>query len=399
MAGGGEVSASHVGVHRRTDHRFRHAHREYFTNSIREDGLLAIARSGVVCAPGGAGTEQEVFTDSAQNSLTLYGVRSPIVFFGRDFFEAEHPELLAAVRRQAAVRLVSPRGRATHPTARVHRPARPDASGRAASNGGASIRESDDAGTRRPRPPRSRRFRKRSRNPGRVRRAGRFPPEVDAEAAAVATRSAPTRRTGGDRLDARDIPWSPSTRLARDLDQAYHAETRPTGFRVHYDRRCRRVRRARRRARPGIVRRGVTLYLPDGRAPMLPNIVGQGAASLLADQDRPALLWTIELDSTGATTSARLERATVHSRAALDYPGVQATLDRGAGDASLALLREIGSLRRDLEAARGISLDLPSQEVVADDRGGFRLEYGAPLPVEGWSAQISLLAGIEAARS
>ena len=143
----------------------------------------------------------------------------------------------------------------------------------------------------------------------------------------------------------------------------------------------------------------MTLYLPDGRAPMLPNIVGQGAASLLADQDRPALLWTIELDSTGATTSARLERATVHSRAALDYPGVQATLDRGAGDASLALLREIGSLRRDLEAARGISLDLPSQEVVADDRGGFRLEYGAPLPVEGWSAQISLLAGIEAARS
>ena len=75
---------------------------KYFTNSIREDGLLAIARSGVVYAPGGAGTEQEIFTDSAQNSLTLYGVRSPIVFFGRDFFEAEHPQLLAAVRRQAA---------------------------------------------------------------------------------------------------------------------------------------------------------------------------------------------------------------------------------------------------------------------------------------------------------
>jgi predicted Rossmann-fold nucleotide-binding protein len=75
---------------------------KYFTNSIREDGLLAIARSGVVYAPGGAGTEQEIFTDSAQNSLTLYGVRSPIVFFGRDFFETEHPELLAAARRQAA---------------------------------------------------------------------------------------------------------------------------------------------------------------------------------------------------------------------------------------------------------------------------------------------------------
>jgi len=74
---------------------------KYFTNSIREDGLLAIARSGVVYAPGGAGTEQEIFTDDAQNSLTLYGVRSPMVFFGRRFFEEEHPELVAGSRRQA----------------------------------------------------------------------------------------------------------------------------------------------------------------------------------------------------------------------------------------------------------------------------------------------------------
>jgi predicted Rossmann-fold nucleotide-binding protein len=74
---------------------------KYFTNSIREDGLLAVSRSGVVYAPGGAGTEQEIFTDTAQNSLTLYEVRSPIVFFGREFFETEHPELLAAARHQA----------------------------------------------------------------------------------------------------------------------------------------------------------------------------------------------------------------------------------------------------------------------------------------------------------
>jgi predicted Rossmann-fold nucleotide-binding protein len=74
---------------------------KYFTNSIREDGLLAIARSGVVYAPGGAGTQQEIFTDTAQNSLTLYKVRSPMIFFGRQFFEQDHPEILAAVRRQA----------------------------------------------------------------------------------------------------------------------------------------------------------------------------------------------------------------------------------------------------------------------------------------------------------
>ena len=75
---------------------------KYFTNSIRENGLLAIARSGVVYAPGGAGTEQEIFTDTAQNSLTLYSVRSPMVFLGRRFFEGEHAELVAAARKQAA---------------------------------------------------------------------------------------------------------------------------------------------------------------------------------------------------------------------------------------------------------------------------------------------------------
>jgi predicted Rossmann-fold nucleotide-binding protein len=75
---------------------------KYFTNSTRENGLLALARSGVVYAPGGAGTEQEIFTDTAQNSLTLYAVRSPMVFLGRQHYEFDHPELIAAVRRQAA---------------------------------------------------------------------------------------------------------------------------------------------------------------------------------------------------------------------------------------------------------------------------------------------------------
>jgi predicted Rossmann-fold nucleotide-binding protein len=74
---------------------------KYFTNSIREAGLLAVARSGVVYAPGTAGTEEEIFTDTAQNSLTLYEVRSPMVFLGRRFFELEHPELVTAARRQA----------------------------------------------------------------------------------------------------------------------------------------------------------------------------------------------------------------------------------------------------------------------------------------------------------
>jgi predicted Rossmann-fold nucleotide-binding protein len=74
---------------------------KYFTNSVREDGLLAIARSGVVYAAGGAGTTQELFTDIAQNSLTLFEVRSPVVLFGSEFWTSERPELRRAVQVQA----------------------------------------------------------------------------------------------------------------------------------------------------------------------------------------------------------------------------------------------------------------------------------------------------------
>jgi exoribonuclease R len=145
--------------------------------------------------------------------------------------------------------------------------------------------------------------------------------------------------------------------------------------------------------------RGVTVYLPDGRAPQLPNVIGEGVASLLPDQERPALLWTIDLDEGGATTTRRLERATVRSRRALTYVEAQRTLDRGDADGPLALLREIGELRLRLEDERGgVSLDLPTQEVVASRTGGFDLRYEAPLPVERWNAQISILSGIEAAK-
>jgi exoribonuclease R len=230
-----------------------------------------------------------------------------------------------------------------------------------------------------------------------------FPAAVDAEAVGVVQRGpvTPDGASRAARLDARDVPFvtiDPPGSL--DLDQAFHAERSGNGFRVRYA----IADVAAFVAAGGALdresfARGVTIYLPDGRAPMLPDSLGEGAASLLPDQERAALVWTIDLDETGATTAARLERAIVRSRAKLDYPGVQAALDGDRAEESLVLLREIGRRRLALEAARGgISLDLPSQEVTPADGGGFVLEYAAPLPVESWNAQISLLAGMEAAR-
>ncbi len=55
---------------------------KYFSNSLREDGLLALATHGVVYAPGSAGTTQEVFMDATQNHYGTFEVISPMAFLG-----------------------------------------------------------------------------------------------------------------------------------------------------------------------------------------------------------------------------------------------------------------------------------------------------------------------------
>ena len=69
---------------------------KYFANSIREDGLLSIAVSGVVFAPGRAGTVQELFQDAAQNAYGIRG-RSPMVLFGGEYYDGD-PSIYALLR-------------------------------------------------------------------------------------------------------------------------------------------------------------------------------------------------------------------------------------------------------------------------------------------------------------
>ncbi len=58
---------------------------KYFSNSLREDGLLAIAKDGIVFAPGRAGTLQEVFQEAAQNAYRVFHDRfSPMAFLDTD---------------------------------------------------------------------------------------------------------------------------------------------------------------------------------------------------------------------------------------------------------------------------------------------------------------------------
>ncbi|QCU77708.1 RNB domain-containing ribonuclease [Citricoccus sp. SGAir0253] len=250
-----------------------------------------------------------------------------------------------------------------------------------------------------------------------------FSPEVLAEAeraaAAVAARLPERDRTGLP-LVTIDPPGS------TDLDQALFiepgAEGHPEGFTVHYA-----VADVPAFIVPGgaldaeTLRRGQTVYLPDGRVPLHPEVISEGQGSLLPRVDRGAYLWTFSLDAAGTLVGTDLERATVRSREQLTYEQAQARIDAGpvggppgpgpdggAGAAgateaeriarSLALLRRVGILRTQREAARGgASLRLPEQEITATD-GGYAVLTAPPLQVEDWNAQVSLLTGMAAAR-
>lgn len=65
---------------------------KYFANSVREDGLLMIAKHGVIFAPGSAGTRQEIFQDAAQNHYGTSGFYSPMILLGKDYWTGKGPE-------------------------------------------------------------------------------------------------------------------------------------------------------------------------------------------------------------------------------------------------------------------------------------------------------------------
>jgi exoribonuclease R len=208
-----------------------------------------------------------------------------------------------------------------------------------------------------------------------------FPPAARAEAAAVAPAPPTLDRTDVE-LFTVDPPGS------RDLDQAMWLGSQGDGWRVVYA-----IADVGAFVHPGGAldaesrRRGETLYAPDTRVPMLPPELSEGRASLLPGEDRPAVLWTLDLDRVGSLVATDVRRALVRSRRQLDYQQAMA----------VAELRQVGELLMADARARGaLSLPTPEQEVVLEgDRPTLR--FRAPLASERWNEQISLLTGRAAA--
>lgn len=214
-----------------------------------------------------------------------------------------------------------------------------------------------------------------------------FPDEV-LQAATAASRRRPGEQHV-DRTAERFVTLDPASSV--DLDQAFALERVGEDVVLHYA-----IADVGWFVRPDdpldreAFERGVTVYLPDARAPLYPPELSEGAASLLPGEDRPAVVFRVLVDEDGRARLDDVERAMVRSHAKLAYDAVGPD-DLPAGFDELH--RRIASA----EAARGAPrVEFPEQEFDRTD-GGFALTFRPRLAAEEQNAALSLATNLAVA--
>ena len=225
-----------------------------------------------------------------------------------------------------------------------------------------------------------------------------YPADAQAEAERAAA-DVPTDPGEADLADLRTIEFlTIDPAGSTDLDQALHLKRTATGAILHYA-----IADVPAFVEPGGAldaetrRRGQTLYAPDGRIPLHPPVLSEGAASLLPGVDRRAYVWRFELDEGARPVETTLTRAVVRSRAQWSYDDAQRAMDAGTAPPSLLAMAWFGAQRTDRERERGgASLNIPAARIEPDG-DGYRLELDHGVPLEEWNAHVSLLTGMAAA--
>jgi exoribonuclease R len=218
-----------------------------------------------------------------------------------------------------------------------------------------------------------------------------FPAEVvaAAEVAAAATLAAATDPPRVDLTGVGFVTLDPATSM--DLDQAFWIDREGDTLVLRYA-----IADVPAFAVSGGVieaeawKRGETIYLPDGKAGVYPAVLSEGAASLLPDGRRPAIVLSVTLDADGQATLRSVERAVIASRAKLAYEtATSAVLPAGFDEFARRVTYA--------EDARGASrVQFPEQDVVPDDArpGCYRLQLRTASPIEDANAAMSLSANL-----
>lgn len=206
------------------------------------------------------------------------------------------------------------------------------------------------------------------------------------DAVLAAADDAVRRPLGAAHVDRTDRPFvtiDPASSV--DLDQAFSIERSGADIVLHYA-----IADVGWFVRPGdpldveAFERGVTVYLPDRRAPLYPTQLSEGAASLLPGVDRPAVVFTVRIAEDGTARLDGVERARVRSRAKLAYDAVTAEELPPGFD-------EIHRRVTAAEAARGSTrVEFPEQEIDRLDDGRYTVRFRPRSLTEEQNATLSL---------
>jgi exoribonuclease R len=121
-------------------------------------------------------------------------------------------------------------------------------------------------------------------------------------------------------------------------------------------------------------------------------VLSEGAASLLPDGPRPAVVFTVRVAEDGAVRLDAAERAIIRSGAKLAYDTAHSA-DLPAGFAELAC-----RIRRAEQARGAARINVPAQEIVALPGGGFDLRFRPQLETEVCNAALSLATNLAVAK-
>ena len=221
---------------------------------------------------------------------------------------------------------------------------------------------------------------------GQFRLPSAFPAEVEGEAVEAA------RKRFDEHSDATSVPFvTLDPAQSRDLDQAFAIEEAGDDILLHYA-----IADIGWFVAPdGAIdqeawARGTSYYLPDGKVPLYPAVLSEGAASLLPDGERPAIIFTVRVDPAGEAKLDGVRRARIRSRAKLAYETAREE-DLPAGFSELTGRIEAA------EQARGAArVEPPEQEVVRED-GHFRLQLRLQAWAEKRNAALSLATNLAVA--
>ncbi len=131
--------------------------------------------------------------------------------------------------------------------------------------------------------------------------------------------------------------------------------------------------------------RGVTIYGLAEKIPLYPKVISQGAASLLPDGPRPAVLAVVSISKTGKVKLRSIDRVVCASRAKLAYDGVDMNAIPHVEDFAKRMWTD--------EITRGaVRVEFPKQEVIVDESapGGVRLILRGRVESESINSTLSL---------